>query len=435
MTKHLPSINIITLGCSKNSVDSEVIGAQLKKMGHTVLHDSTEDTDIVIVNTCSFIRDAKEQSIDEILLHAERKKAGIVKRIYVVGCLAQRYKEDLQQMIPEVDAFYTFSELHQLFKLDQFDLLAQSDRLLSTPSHYAYLKISEGCDRSCSYCAIPLIRGKQVSKPIDILIEEARKLAQAGVKELMLIAQDLTYYGMDLSGHRDLEMLLRRLAQVEGLEWIRLHYAYPAGFPYEILDVMNEYSNICRYLDIPLQHISDDILKDMRRGGNSMQTYKLIENIRKKVPGIALRTTLISGYPTETKAQHKELVEFVKQMRFERLGVFAYSQEEGTPAYPLGDPIKTAEKNRRVEEIMSLQEQISLEHNQDLIGQVMKVMVDSEEEEYYIGRTEFDSPDVDNSVLIKKEQPLAIGAFHPVRIIDADNYDLFGMPIKSSKEN
>ncbi len=301
------SINIITLGCSKNSVDSEVMAAQWQKEGYKVLHDSTQDTDIVIINTCCFIHDAKEQSIDEILLHAERKKAGLVKNIYVVGCLAQRYKEDLQQMIPEVDAFYTFAELHQLFKLDRFDLLAQSDRMLSTPSHYAYLKISEGCDRNCSYCAIPLIRGKQVSKPIDVLVDEARKLAQNGVKELMLIAQDLTYYGMDLSGHRDLEMLLRRLAQVEGLEWIRLHYAYPTGFPYEILDVMNEYSNICRYLDIPLQHISDDILRDMHRGGTSLQTYKLIENIRKKVPGIALRTTLISGYPTETKAQHKEL--------------------------------------------------------------------------------------------------------------------------------
>ena len=435
MTKHISSVNIITLGCSKNTVDSEVIGAQLKKTGHTVLHDSTEDADVVIINTCSFIRDAKEQSIDEILLHAERKRAGLVKRLYVVGCLAQRYKEDLIQMIPEVDAFYTFSELNQLFKTESFDLLSQSDRLLSTPSHYAYLKISEGCDRSCSYCAIPLIRGKQISKPMDILVEEARKLAQSGVKELMLIAQDLTYYGMDLSGHRDLEMLLRRLAQVDGLEWIRLHYAYPAGFPYEILDVMNEYSTICRYLDIPLQHISDDILRDMRRGGNSMQTYKLIENIRRKVPGIAIRTTLISGYPTETKAQHKELVEFVQKMRFERLGVFAYSQEEGTPAYPLGDPVKKSEKNRRIEEIMSLQERISLEHNQNLIGQVMKVMVDSEEEDYYIGRTEFDSPEVDNSVLIKKEQPLAIGCFYPVRIIEADNYDLFGMPIKSNKEN
>lgn len=435
MTQDNTSINIITLGCSKNSVDSEVLAAQWQKMGYKVIHDSTEDTDMVIINTCCFIHDAKEQSIDEILLQVERKKAGMVKKIYVVGCLAQRYKDDLQQMIPEVDAFYTFSELHQLFQLDKFDLLAQKDRLLSTPTHYAYLKISEGCDRSCSYCAIPLIRGKQVSKPIEILVEEARKLAQNGVKELMLIAQDLTYYGMDLSGHRDLEMLLRRLAQVDGLEWIRLHYAYPIGFPYEILDVMNEYSNICKYLDMPLQHINEDILRDMHRGGGGMQTYKLIENIRQKVPGIALRTTLISGYPTETKAQHKELVQFVKDMQFERLGVFAYSQEEGTPAYPLGDPIRNSEKNRRVEEIMSLQESISLAHNQSLVGQVMKVMVDEEEEEYYIGRTEFDSPDVDNTVLINKDQALTPGIYYPVRIIDADNYDLFGTLVKSYKKH
>ncbi|MBO4655955.1 MAG: 30S ribosomal protein S12 methylthiotransferase RimO [Bacteroidales bacterium] len=435
MTKHNPSINIITLGCSKNSVDSEVMAAQWQKMGHKVLQNSTEDTDVVIINTCSFIRDAKEQSIDEILLHVERKKAGMVKKIYVVGCLAQRYKDDLQQMIPEVDAFFTFAELHQLFQLDQFDLLAQSDRLLSTPSHYAYLKISEGCDRCCSYCAIPLIRGKQVSKPIETLVEEAQKLAQNGVKELMLIAQDLTYYGMDLSGHRDLEMLLRRLAQVNGLEWIRLHYAYPIGFPYEILDVMNEYSSICKYLDMPLQHINEDILRDMRRGGGGMQTYKLIEKIRQKVPGIALRTTLISGYPTETKAQHKELVQFVKEMRFERLGVFAYSQEEGTPAYPLGDPIRTAEKNHRVEEIMGLQEEISLTHNKSLVGQVMKVMVDDVEDEFYIGRTEFDSPDVDNTVLIDKKQPLTPGQFHPVRITAADHFDLYGTIVKNQKEN
>ena len=434
MTKHTPSVNMITLGCSKNSVDSEIIAAQLKKMGYQVYHDSTLDTDMVIINTCSFIRDAKEQSIDEILLHAERKKNGKIKKLYVVGCMAQRYKDDLIQMIPEVDAFYTFSELHQLFKLDQFDLLAQRDRLLSTPSHYAYLKISEGCDRSCSYCAIPLIRGKQISKPIDALVEEARMLVQGGVKELMLIAQDLTYYGMDLSGHRDLEMLLRRLAQIDGLEWIRLHYAYPIGFPYEILDVMNEYANICKYLDIPLQHISDDILQDMRRGGNRMQTYKLIENIRKKVLGIALRTTLISGYPIETKAHHKELVEFVKEMRFERLGVFSYSPEEGTPAYPLGDPIRTAEKNRRLEEIMTLQEQISLEHNESLVGQVMRVIIDNAEEDFYIGRTEFDSPDVDNTVLIDKKQKLIPGNFYPVRINQADHYDLYGTVVKPNKE-
>ena len=425
------SVNIITLGCSKNNVDSEVIAAQLQKMGCEVMHNSTRNTDIVIINTCCFIHDAKEQSIDEIFIHAERKKQGLVKKIYVVGCLAQRYKNDLQELIPEVDAFYSFAELHKLFKLDRFDLLNQHERLLSTPSHYAYLKISEGCDRSCSYCAIPLIRGKQVSKPIDTLVEEAKLLAQSGVKELMLIAQDLTYYGMDLTQHRDLEMLLRRLAQVDGLEWIRLHYAYPIGFPYEILDVMNEYSNICKYLDMPLQHINEDILRDMRRGGGGMQTYKLIENIRSKVPGIALRTTLISGYPTETKAMHKELLEFVKEVKFERLGVFAYSQEEDTPAFPLGDPIKTSEKNRRVEEIMSLQEEISLEHNEKLVDTVMKVLVDYEEDDFYVGRSEFDSPDVDNTILINKKQKLNIGSFYPVRIDQADRYDLYGSIIKT----
>ena len=428
------SVNIITLGCSKNNVDSEVIAAQLQKMGCEVMHNSTRDTDIVIINTCCFIHDAKEQSIDEIFIHAERKKQGLVKKIYVVGCLAQRYKNDLQELIPEVDAFYSYAELHKLFKLDRFDLLNQHERLLSTPSHYAYLKISEGCDRSCSYCAIPLIRGKQVSKPIDTLVEEAKLLAQSGVKELMLIAQDLTYYGMDLTQHRDLEMLLRRLAQVDGLEWIRLHYAYPIGFPYEILDVMNEYSNICKYLDMPLQHINEDILRDMRRGGGGMQTYKLIENIRSKVPGIALRTTLISGYPTETKAMHKELVEFVKEVKFERLGVFAYSQEEDTPAFPLGDPIKTSEKNRRVEEIMSLQEEISLEHNEKLVDTVMKVLVDYEEDDFYVSRSEFDSPDVDNTILIDKKQKLDIGNFYPVRIDQADRYDLYGTVIKPNKE-
>lgn len=430
MNTNTESINIVTLGCSKNSVDSEVIAAQLQKMGYRVFHETTNDTDIVIINTCSFIQDAKEQSIEEILFYAERKKKGIIKKLYVIGCLAQRYKDELAEMIPEVDAFYAFAKLHQLFHLDKFDLLGHSDRILSTPPHYAYLKVSEGCNRNCSYCAIPLIRGKQISKPIDQLVEEAQKLAQGGVKELMLIAQDLTYYGMDLTKHRDLEMLLRRLAQVKGLEWIRLHYAYPMGFPYEILDVMNEYSNICKYLDIPLQHISDDILSDMHRGGNSMQTYKLIETIRDKVPGIALRTTLISGYPTETRAQHKELVEFVKQMKFERLGVFSYSQEEGTPAFPLGDPIKQSEKNRRLEEIMSLQEQISLEHNEKLVNKVLKVIIDAEEDNYYVGRTEFDSPDVDNTVLIDKKKALAIGEFYPVMIHKADCYDLYGSIIQ-----
>ena len=288
------------------------------------------------------------------------------------------------------------------------------------------MKISEGCDHECSFCAIPLIRGKQISKPVELLVEEAEKLADQGVKELMLIAQDLTYYGMDLYQKRDLERLLRKIGQVKGLEWIRLHYAYPLGFPYEILDVMNEYSSFCKYLDIPFQHISDSILKSMRRGGSSMQNYKLIETIRNKVPGIALRTTLISGYPDETKADHQQLVDFVREMRFERLGVFAYSPEENTPAFPLGDPIKAREKNKRIEEIMLLQEQISLEHNQSKVGSVMKVIIDTKEDGKYFGRTEFDSPDVDNAVIIPAKKKIEIGTFQSVLLDKADNYDLFG---------
>lgn len=422
----MATYNIITLGCSKNTVDSEVVAAKLKEEGHIVLFDSTEKTDFVIVNTCSFIRDSKEQSIDEILLHVERKKQGDVKKVFVMGCLSERYHDELQEIIPEADGIYAFNELNTLVNTPQFELLNNSNRILSTPKHYAYMKISEGCDHECSFCAIPLIRGKQISKPVELLVEEAEKLADKGVKELMLIAQDLTYYGMDLYQKRDLERLLRKIGQVKGLEWIRLHYAYPLGFPYEILDVMNEYSSFCKYLDIPFQHISDDILKSMRRGGSSMQNYKLIETIRNKVPGIALRTTLISGYPGETKEDHKQLVDFVREMRFERLGVFAYSPEENTPAFPLGDPIKEREKNKRIEEIMLLQEQISLEHNQSKVGSVMKVIIDTKEDGKYFGRTEFDSPDVDNAVIISAKKKVEIGTFQSVLIDKADNYDLFG---------
>lgn len=426
----MATYNIVTLGCSKNTVDSEVIAARLKAQGHTVYFDSTKNTDFVIVNTCSFIKDSKEQSIDEVFLHLQRKKQGDVKNVYVMGCLSERYHDELQEMIPEADGIFAFDELKNMINESQFDLLNSPNRIVSTPSHYAYMKISEGCDHECSFCAIPLIRGKQTSKPVEMIVEEAEKLASQGVKELILIAQDLTYYGMDLYNKRDLERLLRKIAQVKGIEWIRLHYAYPLGFPYEILDVMNEYSNFCKYLDIPFQHISDPILKSMRRGGNSMQTYQLIERIRHKIPGIALRTTLISGYPEETKADHKLLVEFVKEMRFERLGVFAYSPEENTPAFPLGDPIKEREKNKRVEEIMRIQEQISLEHNQAKIGSVMKVIIDSEENNTYFGRTEFDSPEVDNSVIIKKTKGIELGSFQSVYIDKADHYDLYGTIIK-----
>ncbi len=420
------TINIITLGCSKNIVDSEIMASRLQKMGHRIFFECTMKTDAVIINTCSFIGDAREESVNEILAQVERKMRRQVKKIYVVGCLAQRCKQDLVNELPEVDGFYTFDELKKLMESSDFDLLGTSERLLSTPPHYAYLKVSEGCDHSCSYCAIPLIRGKQVSKPIPLLVDEAQKLADQGVKELMLIAQDLTYYGVDLSGKQELANLMEALAQVKGLEWIRLHYAYPIHFPYEILDVMNAHPQYCRYLDIPFQHVSDDILKSMRRGGTSKYIYDLIARIRETVPGIALRTTLISGYPTETNEQHKELVEFVRKNRFERLGVFAYSQEDDTPAYDLGDPVRRNIKTRRVNEIMQLQEGISRELNETKVGQTLKVIVDSEEQDFYVGRTEFDSPDVDNSVLIRKDKALHIGEFYDAKITEAAAYDLYG---------
>lgn len=424
-------INIITLGCSKNNVDSEVLAAQFQRKGHTVFHNSIKENgiDIVVINTCAFIQDAKSQAVDEILLQVERKKLGFIKKVYVIGCLAQRYKDDLLASIPEIDGVYPFAQVGDLLGEPKFDLLGSSERILSTPPHYAYLKISEGCDRQCSYCAIPLIRGKQVSKPVETLVRETELLAEQGVKELMLIAQDLTYYGMDLYQRRDLERLLRKIAQVKGIEWIRLHYAYPINFPYEVLDVMNEYSNICKYIDIPLQHISEEILKSMGRGGTPMQIYKLLERFREKVPGIAIRSTLISGYPTETREQHKELVRFVKDIRFDRLGFFSYSQEEGTPAFPLGDPIKEREKNRRLEELIATQEEIALELNKAKVGSVMKVIVDGEDDQFYVGRTEFDSPDVDDAVLIRKKEKLTVGEFYPVRIEKADSFDLYGTKI------
>lgn len=420
------TINIITLGCSKNIVDSEVLAAKFHKLGHELYFESAKKSDVVIVNTCSFIHDAREESVNEILNQIERKKRHQIKRLYVVGCLVQRNQEELSESLPEVDGFYTFGELPKLLETPDFQLLGTADRMLSTPRHYAYLKISEGCDHQCSYCSIPLIRDRQVSKPIPLLVEEAQRLADQGVKELMLIAQDSTYYGIDRSGKRELADLMDKLAQINGIQWIRLHYAYPINFPYEILDVMNQYPQYCRYLDIPFQHVSDGILQSMRRGGSSAYIYDLIARIRETVPGIALRTTLISGYPTETREQHKELVEFVRHNRFERLGVFAYSREDDTPAYELGDPIKASEKNRRVNEIMKLQEGISLEINNSRVGTTMKVLIDSEEPDCYIGRTEFDSPDVDNTVLIDKRKPLTIGEFREVKITDAAEYDLFG---------
>ena len=420
------TINIITLGCSKNIVDSEVLAAQLQKQGHQLLFESAMRSDIVILNTCSFIGDAREESVDEILQQLERKHRGQVKKVYVVGCLAQRSKDELAEALPEVDGIFTFAELRNLVQKNDFQLLGTSERLLSTPKHYAYLKVSEGCDHQCSYCAIPLIRDRQVSKPIPLLVEEAHKLADEGVKEVMLIAQDLTYYGIDLTGKRELAPLMEALAEVRGIEWIRLHYAYPLNFPFEILDVMNRHPQYCHYLDIPIQHISDEILKSMRRGGSAAYIYDIVARIRETVPDIALRTSLISGYPTETKEQHHELVEFVRKTRFDRLGVFTYSQEDDTPAYSLGDPIRMSEKNRRQREIMRLQEKISLELNESRVGQTLKVIIDSEEADAYIGRTEYDSPDVDNCVIISKKHALTVGEFYQVRITEAAPYDLYG---------
>lgn len=420
------TVNIITLGCSKNTVDSEVIAAQLEKQGHQVLFESTAKTDLVIINTCSFIHDAREESVNEILQQIVRKQRREVGKVFVMGCLAQRCKEELVESLPEVDGFFTFSELNKMLGQADFHLLGSPDRILSTPEHYAYLKISEGCDHQCSYCAIPLIRDRQVSKPIPMLVEEMQQLADKGVKEVMLIAQDLTYYGIDLTGKRELANLMEALAQVKGIEWIRLHYAYPLNFPYEILDVMKAYPQYCRYLDIPIQHINEEILKSMRRGGSAQYIYDMVARIREAIPGIALRTTLISGYPTETHAQHKELVDFVKKTRFERLGVFSYSQEEGTPAFELGDPIKRNEKRKRLNELMTLQESISEDLNQRKVGQTFKVIIDGEDGEYYVGRTEFDSPDVDNCVLIRKHNQLKIGEFYDVKITDAAEYDLYG---------
>ena len=421
------SINLITLGCSKNIVDSEIIAAQFEQLGYKVYHETEDDTDIIIINTCGFILDAKEQSIETILFFLEKKQKE--SKLFVIGCLAERYKKELEETLPEVDGFYGFSELSNffdLFKIPPFNLLHPTHRLLSTPSHYAYLKISEGCDRQCAFCAIPTIRGKHISKPKELLITEAKTLVEKGVKEIMLIAQDLTYYGIDLYKKRSLASLLQELAQIKGLEWIRLHYAYPVNFPYEILDVINDYKNICRYIDIPFQHINDNILKTMRRGHTASDTYQLIETLRSKIPHIAIRTTLISGFPGETKKEHNELLKFIEEARFERLGVFSYSQEENTPAYSLGDPINKKEKKRRLDELMLLQQEISYELNREKINTTLKVIIDDENENFYLGRTEFDSPEVDNGVLIDKEEKLEIGNFYNARIIDANTFDLVG---------
>jgi ribosomal protein S12 methylthiotransferase len=423
-------INVVTLGCSKNVYDSEVIMGQLKASGKDVVHE--QEGNVVVINTCGFINNAKEESVNTILHYMQKKEDGEVDKVFVTGCLSERYKPDLQREIPNVDQYFGTTELPGLLKALGADYKHEliGERLTTTPKNYAYLKIAEGCDRPCSFCAIPLMRGKHKSTPIEEIVIEAEKLAANGVKELILIAQDLTYYGLDLYKKRNLAELLEKLVEVDGIDWIRLHYAFPTGFPLDVLDVMKREPKICNYLDIPLQHISDSILKSMRRGTTKEKTTKLLREFRVKVPEMAIRTTLIVGYPGETEADFNTLKEWVKEMRFERLGCFTYSHEENTHAYNLEDDVPEDVKMQRANEIMEIQSQISWELNQQKIGQTFKVIIDRKEGNYFVGRTEFDSPDVDNEVLIDATKTyLKTGEFATVKIIDAEDFDLYAMVV------
>lgn len=423
-------VNIITLGCSKNMVDSEVLSGQLQANEIDVVHENKKsDHNIVVVNTCGFIEKAKEESINTILDQVELKRRGKLDKVYVTGCLSERYKQNLEQEIPEVDAYFGTMELPLILKRFEADYKAEliGERLLATPQHYAYLKISEGCNRTCSFCAIPLMRGQHISRPIEELVKEAEGLVQRGVKEVMLIAQELTYYGLDIYKKRMLSDLLHRLADVKGLEWIRLHYAYPSKFPLEILDVMKQRDNICNYLDMPLQHAANNMLKAMKRQITREEMEELVAAIREKVPGICLRTTLITGFPGETPEDVEELKAFLVKMRFDRVGIFTYSHEEGTSAYDMADDIPDEEKERRAQEIMEVQQEISLELNQQKVGKVFKTIIDKKEAGRYLGRTEFDSVEVDNEVVIHSEKKLAIGEFYNVKIEKAYDYDLEGV--------
>lgn len=423
-------INVVTLGCSKNIYDSEVLMGQLKANNKNVVHeDVNDDGNIVVINTCGFIGKAKEESINTILHYAHKKEKGEVDKVFVTGCLSERYKPDLEKEIPDVDAYFGTHDLPNLLKALEADYKHEliGERLTTTPKHYAYLKIAEGCDRPCSFCAIPLMRGKHISTPIKALVEEATKLAEKGIKELILIAQDLTYYGLDIYKKRALADLLKELVKIDGIEWIRLHYAFPTGFPLDVLDVMRNESKVCNYLDIPLQHINTDLLKSMRRGTSHDKTVKLLEQFRESVPHMAIRTTLIVGYPGETDEIFEELKDWVKETRFERLGAFAYSHEENTHAYTLIDDVPEEIKEKRVAEIMEIQSQISFELNQEKIGKTFKCIFDRKEGNYFFGRTEFDSPDVDNDVLIDATKYyVQIGKFVNVKISSAGDFDLYG---------
>ena len=422
-------VNIITLGCSKNMVDSEVLSGQLRANAIDVVHESAKkDHNIVVVNTCGFIDKAKEESVNTILEQVALKKKGRLDKVYVTGCLSHRYRDDLEKEIPEVDAWFGTMELPLLLKQFEADYRSEllGERLLSTPQHYAYLKISEGCNRTCAFCAIPLMRGGHVSRSMEDLVSEAERLVRMGVKEILLIAQELTYYGLDLYKRRALPELLHRLADIKGLEWIRLHYAYPSKFPLEILEVIRERDNICKYLDMPLQHASDNMLKAMRRQITRAEMTELIHTIRERVPGICLRTTLIAGFPGETEADVEELKAFLVEHRFDRVGIFPYSHEEGTSAGELVDDIPAAIKQQRAEEIMEVQQEISYEKNQDKVGRVFRTLIDKKEAGRWLGRTEFDSVEVDNEVIIHSSKPLIVGEFVQVRITKAYDYDIEG---------
>jgi ribosomal protein S12 methylthiotransferase len=433
--KTKPRVNVITLGCSKNIHDSEVLMGQLRGNQMDVVHESDKlfEDDIIVINTCGFIDNAKQESIDTILQYSELKEQGKISKLIVTGCLSERYKPELEAEIKNVDSYFGTNDLQQLLSSVGADYKHEllGERLLTTPSHFAYFKIAEGCNRPCSFCAIPLMRGKHVSKPIEDLVKEAKFLAKNGTKELILIAQDLTYYGLDIYNKRNLADLLRNLSDVDGIEWIRLQYAYPSGFPMDILDVMNERSNICNYLDMPLQHISDSMLSSMRRGISRQKTIDLVDSIRDKVPDIALRTTLICGYPGETEKDFEEMKDWVTETRFDRLGCFTYSHEEKTHAHLLVDDVPEEVKQERVETIMGIQQEISFDINQDKVGRTFKVLIDKKEGNYLTGRTEYDSPEVDNEVLIDTRISYATpGSFAQVKIDRAEDFDLYGQIVK-----
>ncbi|MBR3911169.1 MAG: 30S ribosomal protein S12 methylthiotransferase RimO [Alistipes sp.] len=435
----MKKINVITLGCSKNTVDSEHLMAQLAAAGYTLSFDSDRtDAKVVVINTCGFIGDAKQESIETILDAVAAKEAGLIEKLFVIGCLSERYADELREEIPEVDDYFGVKDWAEIVATlgAEYKAENQTERVLTTPKHYAYLKISEGCNWLCGYCAIPLIRGKHESVPMEQVLEEARKLAERGVKEIMVIAQDTTYYGIDLYGRRRLADLLTELCRIEGIEWIRLHYAYPAAFPEDVIEVMAREPKICKYLDIPFQHISDNMLSAMKRRHSKAEAMELIARLRERIPDIALRTTLLVGYPGETAEDIAELEQFVRDVRFERLGVFPYSEEEGTySAENLKDDVPEEEKQRRADRIMLIQEQIALENNLSRVGRTMRVVVDSRQGDYYVARSEYDSPEVDQEILIPVElRQLRRGHFYDVRITDAEGYDLYGEVIAPARK-